>query len=142
MSFIRTLDSGCLRMRRLNRRDVLAGFGRLCGAALFLALSALLVSCQGGDGPEHANFAGQQYSGSGVPGLKVPEDQVAPIGNAISVEAPNISDHTVYGLEGVSSEDAIVLRRNDGSWALFISARFDLIPSLCPYFDPQPNDCQ
>lgn len=114
---------------------------RVSRTLMFLCLAVSLAGCGPYDGPERTSFAGISYSGNGAPGLTVLQGQIAPIGTAASVDARDISDHTVYGLEGVLTADAIILRRNNGVWALFLSRPFTEIPALCAYFEPRPSDC-
>lgn len=108
---------------------------------VLLLFACLLGGCQPGDGPERVTFSGRSYSGIGLAGLTVLDTQVAPLGNAVAVNTTEISDHTVYKLQWVAESDAVLLRRDNGEWALFVSRRFDEIPSLCAYYDPKPSDC-
>lgn len=108
---------------------------------LVLLCAIWVGGCLPGDGPDRVTFSGRSYSGIGLAGLTVLESQVAPVGSAVTVNTSEISDHTVYKLESVAESDAVLLRRDNGDWALFVSRRFDEIPSLCAYYDPKPSDC-
>lgn len=90
---------------------------------------------------EHLTFSGRSYSAIGIPGLKVVEADVTPLGNVASLDAGEITDHTAYRLRGVDSTDAIVLRRDDGTWVVFSARVFTEIGSLCSYYDPAPSYC-
>lgn len=116
--------------------------------ALVLLL-ATLVGCGGRtlivDRPDQATFDGRTYLGLVPTAVKIADGAAAPIGTAASVYG-QVTDTTVFGLEGVDPTDAVAMRLADGTFMAFIAESSDgrtpllsAVPGMCVYAVSEPG---